>query len=118
MENAGQDLVACLFQREDTLQGAAAVLSLSVADVTEAERMLRALVNAASADEGRRNPRITFCYTVNKAYPIYRLPQTTLFEQLTSFAEPTLDVYAAFYGGRLLLAPDADALAHYISQLF
>ena len=49
MENAGQDLVACLFQREDTLQGAAAVLSLSVADVTEAERMLRALVNAASA---------------------------------------------------------------------
>ena len=100
MENAGQDLVACLFQREDTLQGAAAVLSLSVADVTEAERMLRALVNAASADEGRRNPRITFCYTVNKAYPIYRLPQTTLFEQLTSFAEPTLDVYAAFYGGR------------------
>lgn len=117
MENAGQDLVACLFQREDTLQGAAAVLSLSVADVTEAERMLRALVNAASADEGRRNPRITFCYTVNKAYPIYRLPQTTLFEQLTSFAEPTLDVYAAFYGGRLLLAPDADALAHYIRQL-
>ena len=117
MENAGQDLVACLFQREDTLQSAAAVLSLSVADVTEAERMLRALVNAAPADEGRRNPRITFCYTVNKAYPIYRLPQTTLFEQLTSFAEPTLDVYAAFYGGRLLLAPDADALAHYIRQL-
>lgn len=117
IENAGQDLVACLFQREDTLQGAAAVLSLSVADITEAERMLRALVDAAPADEGRRNPRITFCYTVNKAYPIYRLPQTTLFEQLTSFAEPTLDVYAAFYGGRLLLAPDADALAHYIRQL-
>ncbi len=40
-----------------------------------------------------------------------------MFEQLTSFAEPTLDVYAAFYGGRLLLAPDADALAHYIRQL-
>ena len=117
IENAGQDLVACLFQREDTLQGAAAVLSLSVADVTEAERMLRALVDAAPADEGRRNPHITFCYTVNKAYPIYRLPQTTLFEQLTSFAEPTLDVYAAFYGGRLLLAPDSDALAHYIRQL-
>ena len=59
MENAGQDLVACLFQREDTLQDAAAVLSLSVADVTEAERMLRTLVNTASADEGRKTPRIT-----------------------------------------------------------
>ena len=55
MENAGQDLVACLFQREDTLQDAAAVLSLSVADVTEAERMLRAFVNTAPADEGRKN---------------------------------------------------------------
>lgn len=62
MENAGQDLVACLFLREDTLQDqdAAAVLSLSVADVTEAERMLRTLVNTAPADEGRKTPRITF----------------------------------------------------------
>ena len=117
MENAGQDLVACLFQREDTLQGAAAVLSLSVADVTEAERMLRALVNAASADEGRRNPRITFCYTPAKAYPVYRLPQTTLFTQLTSFVEPSMHVYATFYGGRLLLAPDEDSLLRYIRQL-
>ena len=117
MENAGQDLVACLFQREDTLQGAAAVLSLSVADVTEAERMLRALVNAASADEGRRNPRITFCYTPSKAYPVYRLPQTTLFTQLTSFVEPSLHVFATFYGGRLLLAPDEDSLSRYIRQL-
>ena len=101
-ENTGQDLVACLFQREDSLMGPAAVLSLSVMDVAEAERMLRSLVNTAPAEEGTgRNSRITFCYTVNKAYPIYRLPQTTLFEQLTSFAEPTLDVYAAFYGGRL-----------------
>ena len=117
MENAGQDLVACLFEREDTLQGAAAVLSLSVADVTEAERILRAFVNATSADEGRKIPRITFCYTANRAYLVYRLPQTTLFEQLTSFTEPTLDVYAVFYGGRLLLAPDEDSLSRYIHQL-
>ena len=114
MENAGQDLVVCLFQREDTLQDAAAVLSLSVADVTEAERMLRAFVNTAPADEGRKTPRITFCYTVNKAYLVYRLPQTTLFKQLTSFVEATLDVYAAFYDGRLLLAPDENALSQYI----
>ena len=117
MENAGQDLVACLFQREDTLQDAAAVLSLSVADVTEAERMLRTLVNTAPADEGRKTPRITFGYTVNKAYLVYRLPQTTLFKQLTSFVEATLDVYEAFYDGRLLLAPDENALSQYIRQL-
>lgn len=63
MENTGHDLVACLFQREDTLQeDAAAVLSLSVLDVTEAERMLRSLVNTAPAEEGIRKTRITFCY--------------------------------------------------------
>ena len=92
-------------------------MSLSVADVTEAERMLRTLVNTASADEGRKTPRITFGYTVNKAYLVYRLPQTTLFKQLTSFVEATLDVYAAFYDGRLLLAPDENALSQYIRQL-
>ncbi len=70
---------------KDTLQDAAAVLSLSVADVTEAERMLRALVNTAPVDEGRKLPVLLFGYTVNKAYLVYRLPQTTLFKQLTSF---------------------------------
>lgn len=48
---------------------------------------------------------------------VYRLPQTTLFKQLTSFVEATLDVYAAFYDGRLLLAPDENALSQYIRQL-
>lgn len=118
MENAGPDLLACLFQREDTLQGAAAVLSLSVADVTEAERMLRSLVKSAPEEEGMgKTPRITFCYTADRAYPVYRLLQTTLFTQLTSFAHPTLRVYATFYGGRLLLAPDEDSLSRYIRQL-
>lgn len=56
MENAGQELVACLFQREDTLQEAAAVLSLSVSDVTEAERMLRSLINTVSAEERGKHP--------------------------------------------------------------
>ncbi len=55
MENAGQDLVACLFQREDTLQDAAAVLSLSVSDVTEAERMLRALYQYCSCRRTGKN---------------------------------------------------------------
>lgn len=87
-------------------------------DETEAERMLRSLVNTAPAEEGMgRNSRITFCYTPAKAYPVYRLPQTTLFTQLTSFVEPSMHVYATFYGGRLLLAPDEDSLLRYIRQL-
>lgn len=119
IENTGHDLVACLFQRGDTLQeGAAAVLSLSVADVTEAERMLRTFVYTAPADERmKRNKRVTYFYTQYRAYPVYRLPQTTLFSQLTSFAETTFQVFATFYGGRLLLSPDEEGLSHYIHQL-
>lgn len=117
-ENTGQDLVACLFQREDSLVGPAAVLSLSVLDVVEAERMLNSLVTTAPKEEYiEKTPRITFCYTADRAYPVYRLPQTTLFTQLTSFVESSLHVYATFYGGRLLLAPDEDSLSHYILQL-
>lgn len=117
IENTGHDLVACLFQTEDTLQDAAAVLSLSVPDVMEAERMLRALVNAAPSEEGDRAPRITFCYTCDKAYPVYRLFPTTLFAQLSGFVEPISRMYAAFYGGRLLLASNEDSLARYIRRL-
>lgn len=117
MENTGHDLVTCLFQREDTLRDAASVLSLSVPDVTEAERMMRSLTNTASSVERHKNPRITFCYTADKAYPVYRLPQTTLFTQLSSFVEPASELYAAFYAGRLLLAPDEDSLSDYILRL-
>lgn len=118
IENTESDLMTCLFQRQDTLLGPAAVMSLSVADLGEAERMLRSLIDATSAESGvehKKHP--TFCYTSSKAYPIYALPRTTLFVQLTSFGEPTLHIYASFYKDRLLLAPDADSLSRYIHQL-
>lgn len=107
MENAGHDLVTCLFQREDSLLGPGAVLSLSMTDVTEAEKVLRSF----------SDPRVTFFYTPGKAYPVYKLPQNTLFTQLTSFVEPTMQVYATFYGQHLLLAPDGDSLVRYIRQI-
>lgn len=79
--------------------------------------MMRSLTNTASSVERHKNPRITFCYTADKAYPVYRLPQTTLFTQLSSFVEPASELYAAFYAGRLLLAPDEDSLSDYILRL-
>lgn len=107
MENAGRDLVACLFQREDSLLGPAAVLSLTMPDIAGAETMLRTFADR----------RVAFLYTRDRAYPVYKLPQNTLFAQLTSFTEPTMEVYATFYGGRLLLAPDGDSLSRYIRQI-
>ena len=118
IENTGQDLVAFLFQREDSLLGPAAVMALSITDVLEAERMLRSFVEAAPLEEGeRRNSRISFYYSPDKAYPVYKLPLTTLFSQLTGFSESPIHIYATFYSGRLLLAPDEDSLFRYIRQL-
>lgn len=108
IENTRGDLIACLFQRDDSLAGSAAVLSLSVSDAVESERMLRTLAGPASA---------TLFYTVDKAYSVYQLPQTTLFGQLAHFTYPLLQMYAVFYGGRLLMAPDSDSLSRYIRQL-
>lgn len=118
VENAGRDLVSCIFQREDSLLGAAAVVNLSVADAHEAERSLHSLVEASPVEVGvRKNTPITFYYTPKKAYSIYQLPRTTLFAQLTSLARSTMHIYATFYEGRLLLSPDADGLSRYIHQL-
>lgn len=118
IENAGRDLVTCLFQREDTLSLPATVMSLPVANVTEAERLLRSIAETAPVEVGlKKKSRITFYYASGKAYPIYMLPQTTLFAQLTHFVDVPSHLYATFYGGRLLLAPDADCLSGYIRQL-
>ena len=78
---------------------------------------IRDSINTVSTEGRGKTPLITFCYTANKAYPVYRLPQTTLFTQLTGFAEPTSHTYATFYEGRLLLAPDENSLSRYIRQL-
>lgn len=107
IENTGNDLITCMFQRKDSLMEPAAIMSLPVSDTSEAEQMLRPIVSKTSA----------FCYTPNKAYAIYALPPTTLFTQLTGFAEPASDVYVAFYNGRILFAPDADSLSLYIQRL-
>lgn len=118
IENTGRDLVAFLFQREDSLSGPAAVMALSINNALEAEKMLRSLVEAAPLEEGeRRNSRFSFYYTSDKAYPVYKLPITTLFSQLTGFSESPSRVYATFYNGRLLFAPDEDSLSCYIRQL-
>lgn len=118
IENVGLDLVSCLFHREDSLLGTAAVVSLSLTDADEAENRLRSLVETSSVRMGvRKNTLITICYTPKKSYSIYQLPLTTLFAQLTSLSEPPMRIYATFYEGRLLLSPDADGLSRYIHQL-
>lgn len=62
-------------------------------------------------------PAVTFCYTPSRAYPVYLLPRNTLFAQLTGIASSSLHTYACLYGGRLLLAPDAESLSCYVRHL-
>lgn len=117
-ENGEHDLMTCLFQRGDTITQPAAVMSVPVRDVTEAERLLRRLTEGVSPEENMPPlPRMTYCYTATQTYPLHVLPRNTLFSQLSGITKSALYVYATFYGGRLLLAPDPDSLSRYIHYL-
>lgn len=117
-ENGKHDIMTCLFYRNDTLAFPAAVASLPVDDVVQAERMLKSLIdNTPKEEDAPAVPPVTFCYTSNRTYTLYVLPRNTLFAQLTGVTQPSLYVYACLYDGRLLLAPDSESLSCYIGHL-
>ena len=117
-ENGKHDIMTCLFHRNDTLAFPAAVASLPVDDMVQAERMLKSLIdNTPKEEDAPSVPPVTFCYTPNRAYTLYVLPRNTLFAQLTGVTQPSLYVYACLYDGRLLLAPDSESLSCYIGHL-
>lgn len=118
-ENGGQEIMTCLFHpTADTVAYPAAVMSISVADAPGAEWVLKNLIATAPGEEGGpAAPRPAFCRTASGTYPFYVVPRNTLFTQLTGITESALYVYACFYAGRLLLAPDAESLTAYIGQI-
>lgn len=117
-DNAGGELVTCLFHSADTLANPCAVMSIPLKDVQQAERVLQGVLRSAPKEvDGPPKPRTTFCKTPSRAYTLYVLPRNTLFTQLTGITESALYVYACFYGERLILAPDAESLATYVRCL-
>lgn len=117
-ENGGQEIMTCLFQPTDTTVCPAAVMSIPIADAPGAERVLKNLIATVLEEEGEpAAPRPAFCTTASGAYPLYVVPRNTLFTQLTGITESAMYVYACFYAGSLLLAPDADSLLAYIGQI-
>ncbi len=119
MENAGNNMLACLFYENDTTGRQAEVLSIPVFDIERAEKNLRYWVSSVSAKliDNNEAGRITLHYTPDRAYSIYKLPLTTLFNRLSGFIEPSLQIYAVFYRGTLLLAPNINSLSSYIDYL-
>ena len=117
-EHALHDMTTCLFAYNDTTKYPAAVASLSVRDAVRAEQMLKILIdNCPHERKFVSGLAVTFCYTPSRAYPVYLLPRNTLFAQLTGIASSSLHTYACLYGGRLLLAPDAESLSCYVRHL-
>lgn len=115
---AGGEISTGLFQSADTLANPLAVMVLPVKDVIGAERLLQTLLKTTPKEEGVPPvSHASVCYTSSKAYPLYLLPRNTLFTQLTGITESALNVYACFYGGYLVLAPDAKSLSEYITHL-
>ena len=116
--NANGEVVTCLFQTADTVTKPYAVMILPLKDVTQAEQMLHNLVRATPKEkDAPPAPRTKFIQTPLRAYPIYILPRNTLFTQLTGITKSDLYVFACFYNGSLLFAPDAESLSTYIRQL-
>lgn len=118
-EVAGSDLTTCFFAYNDTTSRPAVVASFPAGNAIRTERMLKGLSDSAPREKEKRPsaPRITFCYTSTKAYPLYLLPCDRLFVHLTGYASPYMHIYATVYDGRLLLAPDAESLTVYIHHL-
>lgn len=117
-ENGGQEIMTCLFQPADTAASPAAVMSIPVNDTPEAERVLKNLIATAPAEEGGAvPPRSEVFKTASGAHLFYVIPRNTLFTQLTGITDSALYIYACFYAGRLLLAPNAGSLSDYIAQL-
>lgn len=112
-ENAGGEIVTCLFHSTDTLSNPCAVMSIPLRDGQQAERVLQGMLRTAPKEvDGPPKPRTTFCKTPLRAYTLYVLPRNTLFTQLTGITESALYIYACFYEGRLVLARMWKALPH------
>lgn len=116
--NANGEVVTCLFQTIDTVAKPYAVMLLPLKDVTQAEQVLHNLVRTTPKEkDAPPMPRAKFIQTSLRAYPVYILPRNTLFTQLTGITKSDLYVFACFYDGSLLFAPDAESLSAYIRQL-
>ena len=117
-ENGGQEIMTCLFQPVDTASSPAAVMSIPVNDISNAERVLKNLIATAPVEEGEGGtPHSEVYKAASGVYPLYVIPRNTLFTQLTGIADSALYIYACFYAGRLLLAPNAASLSAYIGEL-
>lgn len=118
INNGKHDLMTCLFLRKDSLLPPAAVVSLLMSNPPEAERLLSDFVNKKCMDlELMKSKKATFLYTFSRAYTVYALPPNTLFMQFTGICNPLLEVFAVFYGDRLLLSSDKGALSDYVRYL-
>ena len=117
MENAGKELVSCLFLRGDSVTSPAAVAWIPIADGGVSERGFYALSTAARSKEGKRGDSdVSWLYTYDRAYPVYRLSSLALFSNLAGFGGRS-SVYALCYKERLLFSPDKDALKLYVRAM-
>lgn len=118
VEHTKGDLLLGLFHSSDTAAcHPEAVLALSVRQMREAEKSIWPLVNSGAAGHRGRQSRVSFCHTSRRTYPVYRLPQTTLFPQLTGLDIPSSCLYAVFYKQYLLLSSKEESLFDYIRQV-
>ncbi len=117
-EHGNSNITTCLFRKAEDSLGTAAVMSIPLYDMVQAERALLRLLETTPVEPGvPRVPLKSLHQKASKTYSFYVLPRNTLFTQLTGITNVTLNGHACFYGGHLLVAPDASSLAQYIGDM-
>ena len=103
-EHSGQSMTACMFHSPDTLQeNLCAIASIPMRYPLRAERSLRNLSTVNRISSGN--------------YNLYVLPSNTILPQLLGISDSSLNSYACFYKGCMLMASDKESLIAYIDAI-
>ena len=114
-QGGSESVMVCLFASQDTVAATPhAVMRIPVRDEVEAERRLRQIAMQAS---GSSHLSVGFQMQGGRCRQ-YELPINFLFSRLSGLSSsPSSSMYAGFYGGALLLAPDVFSIPAYVAQM-
>lgn len=106
--NAGDELRFIIFNDDITTDTTRKVMSIQMKDALAAESELNTYVN-------KKNRKST--WIKGKSYPVFTLPDNSIFAQFSSNPTYSLNTYGCFYNGDLLVSPNELCIYSYIRQV-
>ncbi len=114
-EQAGSNITTCLFLRDEEAPTPAAIISIPVYNISQAEQQLHRLLETIPTETNTyRQPTRQQIRIKSQGYTAYVLPPNTLFAQLAGTTDNSIHAYACFYKEQMLITPDVNSLSQYI----